>query len=252
MPPPTLHYLGHATLRLEMDGLNLLTDPVFGDRVLHLRRRGPSARQWRDQQPAPDLILLSHLHLDHLHLPTLRRLPGRAPMIAPRGAGPWLRALLRRPIIELSPGEQTLFHGLRITATHAEHGRRLPDPFDLAQGYLVQGSRSIYFPGDTDLFAQMADLGRQGLDVALLPIGGWGPRLGKGHLDPRRAALALQLLRPRVAIPIHWDTFRPIGRVWEHMAYLHRPGPDFQRHAARHAPETAVHLLAPGAHFTLT
>lgn len=249
---PTLHYLGHATLRLEIDGLNLLTDPVYSDRVLHLRRRGPSARPWLIQQPPPDLILLSHFHLDHLHLPTLRRLPAHIPLIAPRGAGPWLRALLRRrPLIELSPGERITYHGLHITATHAEHGHRLPDPFDLAQGYLVQGSRSIYFPGDTDLFPQMADLGRQGLDVALLPVGGWGPTLGKGHLDPRRAALALQLLRPRVAIPIHWDTFRPIGRVWERMPYLHRPGPDFQRHAARHAPDTAVHILSPGGQYVL-
>ena len=81
--PDSLSFLGHATIMFHMRGKHILTDPVLSDRVLYLRRRNFSAIRWLEEQPAPDLILLSHLHLDHLHLPSLRRLPCDAPMIAP-------------------------------------------------------------------------------------------------------------------------------------------------------------------------
>ena len=78
-----------------------------------------------------------------------------------------------------------------------------------ALGYLLQGSQSVYFAGDTDLFPEMAALG--GVDVALLPVAGWGPRLPEGdHMNPRRAAEALKILKPRLAIPIHWGTYTPL------------------------------------------
>ncbi len=250
--PTTVHYLGHATLMLQVDGVNILTDPVLGDRVLHLRRRHISGQAWMSGLPQPDLILLSHLHTDHLHIPTLRRLPRNIPIIVPRGTAPWLRRVIHQPLWELSPGEQSVFSGLTIVATLAAHLSNLaPALLNLVQGYIIQGSTTIYFPGDTDIFPQMRDIGDVGLDVALMPVWGWGPTLGPGHLNPMRAAQALEMLRPRVAIPIHWAAFRPVGRVWERMAYLHEPGPEFQRLAARVAPETEVHVLPPGASFTL-
>ncbi len=240
---------------LQMDGLNILTDPVLGDRVFHLRRRGISGHQWYAQRAQPDLLLLSHLHLDHLHLPTLRKLPADLTLVAPRGAGAWLRYVIPQNIVELGPGENLTHGNLTITATPALHGSRVGAVMavlDLAQGYLIRGSKTIYFPGDTDIFPEMATIGDHGLDLALLPVWGWGPTLGTGHLDPYRAAQALTLLRPRLAIPIHWAAFRPLGRVWEKMSFLHAPGPEFQRLAAQHRPETTVHLLAPGASFSLT
>ena len=72
-------------------------------------------------------------------------------------------------------------------------------------GYLIRGSHQIYFAGDTDLFEGMATLAPD-LEIALVPIWGWGPSLGPGHLDPRRAAEALRLLQPLLAVPIHWET----------------------------------------------
>ena len=248
----TVNYCGHATLMIQVDGVNILTDPVLGDRVLHLRRRNMSGRAWLEGLPQPDLILLSHLHTDHLHLPTLRRLPRTIPMVVPRGTAPWLRRVVPQTVFELSPGEQSVFSGLTIAATLAAHVTNLaPALLNLVQGYLIQGSTTIYFPGDTDIFPQMREIGDVGLDVALMPVWGWGPNLGPGHLNPLRAAQALSLLRPRFAIPIHWAAFRPVGRMWEKMAYLHQPGPEFQRLAANLSPETAVHVLAPGASFTL-
>lgn len=253
-PAATLHYLGHATLMMQMDGCNILTDPVLSDRVLHLRRRNLSGRHWYEGQTEPDIILLSHLHLDHLHLPSLRKLPSHLTIIVPRGAGAWLRYVISQNIVELGPGEDFTLGDVTITATPALHGSKAGlflAVLDLAQGYLIRGARTIYFPGDTDLFPEMTAIGDSGLDLALMPVWGWGPTLGAGHLDPYRAAQALTLLRPRLAIPIHWASFRPIGKVWERSSFLHSPGPEFQRLAAEQAPNTSVHLVAPGDSFDL-
>jgi L-ascorbate metabolism protein UlaG (beta-lactamase superfamily) len=83
------------------------------------------------------------------------------------------------------------------------------------------------------------------LDVALLPVAGWGHRLPAGHLDPERAARALLLLRPRVAVPIHWGTYRPFGFRRE-QATLRKPADEFARHAAEIAPDVEVRIVPPG------
>jgi L-ascorbate metabolism protein UlaG (beta-lactamase superfamily) len=103
----------------------------------------------------------------------------------------------------------------------------------------------VYFAGDTQLFPEMEALAGR-VDAALLPVWGWGPRLGTGHLDPRTAAEALVRIRPRIAIPIHWGTFYPfaLARLWPRP--LERPPQDFAREAARIAPLTEVRLLTPG------
>jgi L-ascorbate metabolism protein UlaG (beta-lactamase superfamily) len=107
------------------------------------------------------------------------------------------------------------------------------------------GAARVYFAGDTDLFTEMSDLAG-GVEVALLPVWGWGPRLGSGHLDPHRAAEAVRRIRPRLAIPIHWGTFYPMAfaRFWPHP--LGNPPKDFAREVARVAPETEVRIVAPG------
>jgi len=84
------------------------------------------------------------------------------------------------------------------------------------------------------------------LDVALLPVWGWGPNLGPGHLDPYRAALALQLLKPRLAIPIHWGTLYPLGFIPSWAGFLRDPPHRFAWFAERLAPEVQVLILQPG------
>jgi L-ascorbate metabolism protein UlaG (beta-lactamase superfamily) len=133
-----------------------------------------------------------------------------------------------------------------VTATPAEHGRLPGRLRQVAIGYVVAGTTSVYFAGDTDLFPEMSDLAPLRLDVALLPIWGWGPRLGAGHLDPRRAAEALRLIRPRIAIPIHWGVLRPLGVGWLEPGYMTKPGKLFAEAAAELAPEVEVKILAPG------
>jgi L-ascorbate metabolism protein UlaG (beta-lactamase superfamily) len=238
-----LTYVGHATVLIEVDGARLLTDPVLRPRVAHLRRVcppiGPDARR------AVDAVLISHAHLDHLDLPSLRSLD--VPLvIVPRGLGGVVRRVGLPSVVEVEPGDEVPVGRLLVRATPAAHdGRRPPlGPRGPALGFVVEGSQRLYFAGDTDLFPAMADLAP--LDAALIPVAGWAPRLGPGHLDARRAAESLRLLRPRLAVPIHWGTFCPAGLGWRPWRFLVEPPQAFARHADELAPEVDVRLLAPG------
>ena len=149
-------------------------------------------------------------------------------------------------MVEVDEGELVPIGELSVRATPARHGdaRRLFASRSKALGYLIAGSRRVYFAGDTDLFAGMADLAP--VDVALLPVWGWGPRLPAGHLDPRRAAEALRLVRPRVAVPIHWGTLHRIGLRGSHRAMIRDAPKAFALAAAKRAPSVEVRILQPG------
>ena len=241
-----LTWLGHATVLVELAGAALLTDPVLRPRVAHLRRYATP--------PAPpsrvDVILVSHAHRDHLDLPSLRLLDAQAPVVVPLGAA---RALRRsgREVHELAPGQALEVGAVHVVAVPAVHdGSRSPLSRPAAAiGYLIGGARSVYFAGDTERFARMADL--HGVDVALLPISGWGPRLGPGHMDPDQAARAAADLRPRVVVPIHWGTFRPLGGRVRSDHQLGDPARLFAARVGEVAPDVAVRVLAPGETMTL-
>lgn len=238
-------YVGHATVLIELDGLRALTDPVLRNRTAHLRRRGAALNaKWHEKI---DLILISHMHLDHFDAPSLSLLDKSTPVVAPRGAGESLQRLGFDRIYEVSAGEHLSMSGVSLNVTRAVHTPmpRPNAPPIACLGYVLEGAQWVYFAGDTDLFDEMRDL-RANLDVALLPVWGWGPRLGRGHLNPHRAAQATQLLNPRVAIPIHWGTLHPLGMGWMNPAYLTQPGKEFKRHAARLAPQVDVRVLQPG------
>ena len=152
---------------------------------------------------------------------------------------------------ELHPGGEIGVAGLRIAATAAVHDpRRRPfGPAAPPVGYVIRGSSAVYFAGDTDLFAGMAEL-RGAIDVALLPVWGWGASVGAGHLDPQSAAEAAALIAPAVAIPIHWGTFalpRPARRAVDPA----RPAREFAELTKRYAPGVEVRVLVPGERTTL-
>jgi L-ascorbate metabolism protein UlaG (beta-lactamase superfamily) len=236
-------YVGHATVLIELDGLRLLTDPVLGATVGPLRRHGPPPPPEAAEEI--DAILISHLHRDHADLPSLRRFAGRAPLIVPAGTGRFFAARGLGEAVELAPGESHRLGPLALTATVADHdvGRGLAaEPV----GFLVEGTRRLYFAGDTDLFDGMAQLG-EGLDLALLPVWGWGPTLGPGHMNPERAARAAALLSPRVAVPIHWGTLYPAGLARLRPRPLSQPPREFAARVGTLAPRVEVRVLAPGA-----
>jgi L-ascorbate metabolism protein UlaG (beta-lactamase superfamily) len=232
-------------MAIEAAGTRLLTDPLLRGHLLgFLRRRpGPAALGAAER---PDAILISHLHWDHFDVRSLRRLPSGTAIVAPAGSGRYLARRGFREVVELDEGESLGIGGLRVDAVRAEHGRGgRPGAGSVgALGYVIDGGARIYFAGDTALFDEMRDIGGR-LDVALLPVWGWGPKLGPGHLDPVTAAESLRLLRPRLAVPIHWGTYTPIGapKLWPWMTDV---GHRFASEAARAAPEVEVRVLRAG------
>jgi L-ascorbate metabolism protein UlaG (beta-lactamase superfamily) len=240
-------FLGHSTVLLELDGLRILTDPILRTRVGPLvRAHAPVAREhWT----GIDAVLVSHSHWDHLDPGSLELVGAGTRVLVPRGLGGRLRARGFERVTEVVPGAETTLGGVRIeTVPAAHHGFGPPvGPTELSVGYLVRGSQGLYFAGDTALFAGMAELAGH-VDVALLPVWGWGPRAQTSeHLDPLDAARALALIRPRVAVPIHWGTLHPLGMRWLRPATRVDPPHQFARLARLHAPGTTVRVLPVGA-----
>jgi L-ascorbate metabolism protein UlaG (beta-lactamase superfamily) len=245
--PAKLVFVGHATVAVDLDGTKLLTDPFLRRGLGPLRRHGPLAP--RAALEGLDAILISHLHRDHTDLPSLRRL-GDVPMIVPPGAGRFFERRGFRSVSELVVGQSAQVGAVKVTATQAVHdGERRGSPDAQAIGYLLCGKRRIYFAGDTDLFDGMGALGR--VDLALLPIWGWGPKLGPGHMNPERAARAAALIEPRIVVPIHWGTLYP--------RFLHRLRPrplstpplELARWMAELAPQAELRVLAAGESTTV-
>jgi L-ascorbate metabolism protein UlaG (beta-lactamase superfamily) len=157
------------------------------------------------------------------------------------------RSLVRgfADVREVDVGDEVKIGPVTIRATPAVHrSARFLRRSGPSLGFLVSGSQNVYFAGDTDLFEGMSALAGP-LDAALIPVAGWGAKVGPGHLDPLRAAQAVRLLQPRLAIPIHWGTFSPL-----HRETSVDPPEAFRRHAAELAPDTEVRILEPGTALT--
>jgi L-ascorbate metabolism protein UlaG (beta-lactamase superfamily) len=245
MTSDRLTYVGHSTVLIDLDGSRLLTDPVLGSHLGPLVRHGtpPSTEATENI----DAILVSHLHHDHADLGSLRKLRRETRMLVPPGSRGFFAHHGFLAAAELPPGESVSVGNLTVTAVEARHdgGRRRHARRSEAIGFLVRGTRSVYFAGDTDIFPGMRDLSGD-LDFALLPIWGWGPTVGPGHLDPEGAAEAAALLTPRVAVPIHWGTLYPFGLHHLRPDRLWHPGKEFLDCMREVAPQIETRVLSPG------
>lgn len=231
----TATWVGHSTVLVQLDGLNILTDPIWSDRASPISWLGP--RRWvppgvaLESLPPLDLVLISHNHYDHLDAPTVRRLARLHPQahwLVPLGLVPLLRRLGARQITELDWWEETIVAGARVACTPAKHfsARGLTDRLrTLWCGWTVRAaSHALFFAGDTGYHPDFAAIGKRygPFDIVLIPIGAYDPRwfMRPVHMDPEEAVRAYIELssgslpspgaqRPRsVAVGIHWGTFK--------------------------------------------
>jgi L-ascorbate metabolism protein UlaG (beta-lactamase superfamily) len=240
--PLRLTWIGHATVLIELGGQRFLTDPFLRNRLGPLRRVGAAVDL--SAIGRIDAVLLSHAHPDHFDRMSLRQLDGDPLLVVPTGLG---RVVERMGFAtrELAAGEHTDVGGVTVTAVPARHGRWPRHPSAITLGYLLDGPPSVYFAGDTSSFPGLRRLAGR-VDVALLPIGSWGPHAAPWHMGPRGAARVAATIEARVVVPIHWGTLYPAGlaRVWS--GPLDRPAIRFRAACAELAPATELRLLSPG------
>jgi L-ascorbate metabolism protein UlaG (beta-lactamase superfamily) len=236
-------FVGHATVRLDLDGVRVVTDPLLR------RTLGPLERHGLPPDPAAltatDLVLISHGHPDHFDRGSLRLVADAGVVVVPRGLGRVAQRHVHGTVVELAAGEHAQVGAVRVEAVPAHHWIVPGAPRAEPVGYLVEGSTSVYFAGDTGRHPGLARLAGR-VDVALLPVWTWGPHLGPGHLGPRSAAELLADLGAQAAVPVHWGTLYPRRLHHVHRRPLDEPGDRFARHAAAVAPGADVQVLRPG------
>jgi L-ascorbate metabolism protein UlaG (beta-lactamase superfamily) len=243
-------WMGHSTVLIEMDGVRVLTDPVWGTRASPSQLAGP-----KRFQPVPvalkalpplDAVLISHDHYDHLCYPTLRALAkSTVPFIASLGVGAHLQAWGIAPerITELDWWQSHRIPGseVEVTAAPSQHfsGRGLKDRnATLWSSLAIRGPKhQVFFSGDTGLTDQYTQI-RERLgtfDLVMLEVGAWNAAWGDIHLGPENALQALQLLGGGAFLPVHWGTFSLAMHAWDEPAET----------LLRLAPPQGVHLLMP-------
>jgi L-ascorbate metabolism protein UlaG (beta-lactamase superfamily) len=245
-----LTWLGHSTVVIDVGGVRLLTDPLLFRHVPPLRRRWPrpDPQLWA----GTDVVLLSHLHHDHAELRSLRLL-GSAPIVTARANAEWLRGKGRHHAVGLDEGWYDIDRsGVSVRLVPAVHrARPMPHRPNAANGHLIRSADDsvVWAAGDTERFAAMADLARWAghkLTVALLPIGGWGPRLSRGHLDPKAAAAACALADPDWVLPVHYGTLHLPGGRHVPRGWMDRALPAFRAALTKMAPRSRLVELRPG------
>jgi L-ascorbate metabolism protein UlaG (beta-lactamase superfamily) len=216
-------FIGHSSFLLQINGRKVLIDPVFSKRPIPLRRqRRPGVRM--EELPPIDLVLLTHAHMDHLDMASLRqvvratrKLAGRAPeVVVPRGVEDLVESLGFSRVHRLEWWEQIEVQGLNVTMTPCRHwgARMFRDIHRGYGGYVVEGGgQSVYHSGDTAYFEGFREIGRRlKPEVALLPIGAYFPDSYRSvHTSPEEAVRGFVELGAEQMVPMHYGTF-PLGR----------------------------------------
>ena len=226
-PVIDIRWLGHATAVVDLGGARLVTDPLLRRHVGVLRRVGPAPEPaWWGGATAS---LVSHLHLDHTDLRSLRRL-GDAPVLAGPEAAAWCarHGLASVALSDEWSAVSADHDDVEVRLVRADHtSRPLPGRPLEAYGFLLRhGPDVVWFAGDTSLYPEMGrlpELAGGPISLALLPIHGWGPRLSAGHMDAEQAADAVQLSQAGRVVPIHWGTFHPLAMNLGSLDWMTRP-----------------------------
>ena len=237
-------WLGHAGFFAQLGGVNVIIDPNWA--LWHgpvKRLRHPSL--WASDLPPIDLVLITHAHFDHLHLPSLRRIARGQPIILPRGVGSVVKRCGFGQIVELDTWQRAQFRDLHITLTPARHwgARMIHDTHRGFGGYLIQGGeRTLFHCGDSSMFDGFRDIGQRAeIDLALMPIGAYLAPSGRPvHMNPEEALDAFEMMGARHMVPMHHDTF-PLGGE-----PIHEPAEWLARSAFNRGLDERVRLLHEG------
>lgn len=211
----TVTFVGHATFLIQLGGLNIVTDPVWASRMGFAPRLSPPGIAM-DELPPIDVVLLSHAHYDHLHLGSLRRLPGEFLCLVPEGLARWFRRRGFTRVRELSWWSETEVAGVTFAFVPARHWtRRTPWDTNTSHwgGWVMRhGGDTLYFAGDSGYDTVFRDIGERYGDIraALLPIGAYEPEwfMGGSHMTPEEAVQTFEDVGGDIFIPMHYDTFR--------------------------------------------
>lgn len=242
-------WLGHSTVLLEIDGVRVLTDPVWGERVSPLSFAGPRrfhrAPVAIEQLPELDAVIVSHDHYDHLDYPSVRELARRGvPFVTSLGVGAHLEAWGVAPnrITELDWWEEKLLLGgrLGITAAPSRHfsGRGNGGNRTAWSSFVLRSDRHrVFFSGDTGLTREFEDIGARfgPFDLVMLEVGAFHPSWGSIHLGPENALVALRMLGGGPLLPVHWGTFDLALHPWDEPPEV----------LAREAEKTGAQLVMP-------
>lgn len=224
---PSATWIGHATVLLQLGGLNILTDPIFSERASPVswagpKRKTPPAMQLHEL-PRIDVVLISHNHYDHLDLPSLHALGeqngGPPLLLVPLGVGDWLREQGLTNVRQLDWWQSAAADGVRFHCVPVQHwsARGLFDRFHtLWGGWVIEaqaegGPFTAFFTGDTGYSKDFADIHRRfgDIDFAMIPVGAYEPRwfMQNQHVDPAEAVRIHQDLGSKQSLGIHWGAF---------------------------------------------
>jgi N-acyl-phosphatidylethanolamine-hydrolysing phospholipase D len=251
---PTITWVGHSTFLIQLDGLNILTDPHWGERASPVqfagpRRLVPPGMRFEDLPPI-HAVVISHDHYDHLDAGTISRLASEhAPtFFVPLGLKPWLLDHGARDVVELDWWQSREFRGLTFTCTPAQHssGRGFRDQnLTLWSSWAVAGrTRRLFFAGDTGYFSGGKEIGERlgPFDVAAIPIGGYSSydKRHPNHVNPEEAVQFFEDVKGRLMVPMHWGTFDLNREPFK------EPPQRLQREALRLGLEERIAVLSPG------
>jgi L-ascorbate metabolism protein UlaG (beta-lactamase superfamily) len=211
---PTITWIGHSTFLIQLDGKNILTDPVWANRLGMDKRLSPPGIALNDL-PLIDYVLISHSHYDHLHYSSLKKLEGNPLFLVPIGLGSWFKRKGFNNTVELSWWEQQTALGLTFTFVPAQHWtkRTLTDTNSSHWGgwIIKSADTTIYFVGDSGYFKGFKEIGKKfAIDYCLMPIGAYEPEwfMAVQHVSPEEAVRAFIDTGATCMIPMHYDAFR--------------------------------------------
>ena len=251
----TATWVGHSTFLVQLDGVNILTDPHWSERASPLRFAGPRRMiapglRFEDLPPI-QAVVISHDHYDHLDEETVRRIARdhqHAVFVVPLGLREFLGDLGIRRVIELDWWESVSVAGLTFVCTPAQHssGRTLTDQNRrLWASWAILGqSKRFFFAGDTGYFAEMKDIGNRlgPFQLAAVPIGGYSsfPSRHPNHVNPEEAVQLFADVGGELLVPMHWATFDM------NVEPFAEPPRRLVHEAQRRGLEDRIKILAPG------